>query len=107
MNIKLIDVMTTEKEVMLVGTCDLCFEEFITQNPVYVFELEDGRRVEVNGSGYGKHGFYAEYRIPNPIRFAEYLQTVEVTEETQFNFLWLQELLIDYYGRYNPNRKED
>lgn len=77
------------------GTCELCFSIGTVDDPVFIFEMADGSKVEIDGY-YWSWGDYEEIYIDNVISFAAYISTQEFPEDTDFNYSWLHET-VDLY----------
>ena len=95
MKLKLLDVRTDEEFVEF-GTCELCFSAGMVDNPVFIFEKEDGTQFEVDGYGWS-WGDYESAEIGNVIEFSGYLNKLEFDDDTEFDSGWLMNL-VDHYN---------
>lgn len=94
MKLKLVDV-TTNAGYRELGTCELCFHTAYVEDPVYVFEKENGERVEVDGYYYD-WGDYDEVDFGNILDFADYIRQQEFDDDLILNYEWLSNLEWEY-----------
>lgn len=105
MKLKLIDVEDHGEEVTF-GTCDLCMSEGWADNPVFIFEKEDGTRFDVDGYVWD-WGDYFELYVDNVINFAAFVASKDFKPDfdQEINakgwnnwdgYGWLRDLLYDY-----------
>lgn len=95
MKLKLLDVRT-DKEFVEFGTCKMCFSTGMVDNPVFIFEKEDGTQFEVDGY-WQSWGDYVSAEIGNVIEFSGYLNKLEFDDDTEFDSGWLMNL-VDHYN---------
>lgn len=77
------------------GTCELCFGSMWCENPVYVFKLDNGDKIAIDGYWWD-WGDYDEVYIHNFIDFASWLDKQEFDDDTKFDTDWLINVVDDY-----------
>lgn len=98
MKLKLVDVETNPHEEE-VGTCEFCMSVEMVNEPVFVFEKDNGELVRIEAF-YWSWGFYDEVRIENVLGFAAYVNEQEFDEEQELDYSWLTDLIHEYeYGK--------
>ena len=95
MKIKLIDVQTEIEDDVEFGTCELCMFTSSAEYPTFIFEKEDGTQFEVMGWGWNWGELDTLY-IDNVVLFNDYISKIEFDEDTEFDYLWLNNLSFDY-----------
>lgn len=97
MKLKLIDIEHTTEEVQF-GTCELCFSTGTVDNPVFVFQRENGERISVIGYSWS-WGDYEWVDVDNMIDFAAYINEQEFEDDLKMDYSWLENLVINYDER--------
>lgn len=77
------------------GTCELCFGSMWCENPVYIFKLDNGEEIGINGYWWD-WGDYDEVYIHNFIDFASWLDKQKFDDDTKFDTIWLINVVDDY-----------
>ncbi len=103
MKVKLIDVENFP-EYTEVGSCELCMSTQWVEQPVFIFEKEDGTRVEVDGYDW-QWGHYDQVYIDNVVDFAAFVAKKDFPEGTVLDHGWLYGLCQDY--EYGDEEDED
>lgn len=95
MKLKLVDYKTKLTKVQT-GTCELCYGTMTASQPLFVFQNESGVQVEVAGY-YWDWGDYDEVYLDNVIDFAAWVAIQDFTDDTEFTYIWLDDLIDQYY----------
>ena len=77
--IKVIDVGSNPEETKF-GTCELCFNYGIADNPYMVLEFPDGTQVTVENHCWD-FGEYFETTVDNVVDFSDWLSEQELSDE--------------------------
>lgn len=98
MKYKLIDVRSeTEKNVRF-GTCEMCFRVQDVLKEIFVFEDENGKRVEVEGGELDIDTYRRyTYMIENVIDFADFVRSIDIEdiEEDFLDVVWQYEDFLE------------
>lgn len=101
MKLKLIDVQMDGHEAET-GTCDFCMGTMWVDEPVFIFEKENGERVEVDGY-YWSWGDYSEPwdmdEIDNVIEFAAWLSGIDFKENVELDYAFVNTMVTNYANR--------
>lgn len=100
MKIKLIDVDTSLAGEEEAGTCQICFRIEWCDNPIFIFQTADGRRININGYWWD-WGDYHEVEIDNVIRFDQWLRKQDYPADTNFDEEWLCDTARKYNSEVN------
>lgn len=92
-HLKDIDMSNGQEEEM--GTCELCFWTAWCNNPVFVFELDSGEKVSIDGYWWD-WGDYSEVPDVNIIDFAAWLEKQSFKNDIVFDQEWLIDTISDY-----------
>ena len=88
------------------GTCELCFGSMWCENPVYIFELDNGDKIAIDGYWWD-WGNYEEVNVLNFIDFAAWLETKEFDDNTEFDTDWLIDVVEEYTRGYGDTGYRD
>lgn len=103
MKLKLVGV-NNFPEYTEVGSCELCMGTMWVDQPVFVFEKEDGTKVEIDGYDW-QWGHYDQVYIDNVVEFAAYVSEQDFPKDTELDEGWLWQLCQDY--DYRDEEDED
>lgn len=96
MKIHLVDVQT-EYEDVDVGTCELCFGTYETEEQTtFIFKLSNGKEIAIEGWWYEYWTYVTVPHINNLIHFAEWLDTKVYRNDTKFDKDWLNNTIMEY-----------
>ena len=84
LGIKLVDVDTSNADLEVTGTCELCFGSAWCDNPILIFENPKGDRVVIYGY-YWSCGDYFEIEIGNYLNFSDWLSKQDINWNTLTN----------------------
>ncbi|EHH1613244.1 TPA: hypothetical protein I0H29_RS11735 [Enterococcus faecalis] len=97
MKLKLINVETNPHEEET-GSCELCMSIEMVNEPVFIFEKENGEIVRIEAFLWD-WGHYDEELVENVVDFAAYISEQEFDEDQQLHYSWLSNLISEYkYG---------
>lgn len=102
MKVKLIDVRDSPTEEQT-GTCEYCFSTIECDNPVFLFQLSNGKEVAVNGYWWD-YDNYDEVHISNIINFASWLDHQKFPNDTKLDTDWLIGVVDKYCCKYTGYR---
>ena len=96
-DIKLINVDTSNAGNEQIGTCELCFGSRWCDNPILTFEKPDGEQIHVEGF-YWDWGDYHEIRIDNYLNFSDWLSKKNIDcNRLKSDYWYLDNLVEEYY----------
>lgn len=98
MKVKLVDVLENPTEEQT-GTCEYCFSTIECDNPVFVFQLSNGKEVLVDGYWWD-YDNYDEVYISNIINFASWLDDKDFPDDTVIDTDWLVDMADKYSRKY-------
>ena len=98
MKVKLVDVLENPTEEQT-GTCEYCFSTIECDNPVFVFQLSNGKEVLVDGYWWD-YDNYDEVYISNIINFASWLDEKDFPKNTVIDTDWLINMADEYSCKY-------
>ena len=75
-------------------------------NPTFVFQKDNGEKVEVNGYYWDWGDYSSVETIANVIDFAEYVRDTDLQEDETFTFGWLDNLVSEYNSTLRRKRNE-
>lgn len=78
--IRLVDFKTEREWDVQFGTCELCFSSGILDRDFYVFEDENGERLDIE-CGYWDWGDYTiEYDVENVVNFGDFINRLQIKD---------------------------
>ena len=105
LGIKLVDVDTSNADLEVTGTCELCFGSMWCDNPILIFENPNGDRVVIYGY-YWSWGDYFEIEIGNYLNFSDWLSKQDVDWNALTNDEENYEYLCDLVYLYREKNEK-
>lgn len=99
MKVQLIDVVTDYEEIIVDGTCELCFSTEFFDKQTYVYDV-DGKKYEIMTCN-EIFGYYEKVVVDNVIDYADWLnkQTFDDVDEDN-----IEDFLFELVNQYNQNQ---